>query len=163
MLDRPALRQTPTELHELTVAQAGALLRAGQLTSTELTVDALARIERLDPALHAFIRVTGQTALRRAAEADRDLRAGVDRGPLHGIPYALKDIIDAEGVPTTNASWLSVEAVAGSDSAIESRLRAGGGVLVGKLTTYEFAIGGPSFDLPFPPARNPWSDEHVPS
>lgn len=163
MLDGPALRQTPTELHELTVAQAGALLRAGQLTSTELTVDALARIERLDPALHAFIRVTGQTALRRAAEADRDLRAGVDRGPLHGIPYALKDIIDAEGVPTTNASWLSVEAVAGSDSAIESRLRAGGGVLLGKLTTYEFAIGGPSFDLPFRPARNPWSDEHVPS
>jgi aspartyl-tRNA(Asn)/glutamyl-tRNA(Gln) amidotransferase subunit A len=163
VLDRPAPRQIPTELHELTVAQAGALLRAGQLTSTELTADALARIDRLDPALHAFIRVTGQTALRRAAEADRDLGAGVDRGPLHGIPYALKDIIDAEGVPTTNASWLSVEAVAGSDSAIESRLRAGGGVLLGKLTTYEFAIGGPSFDLPFPPARNPWSDEHVPS
>jgi aspartyl-tRNA(Asn)/glutamyl-tRNA(Gln) amidotransferase subunit A len=163
VLDGPALRQTPTELHELTVAQAGALLRAGQLTSTELTVDALARIERLDPALHAFIRVTGQTALRRAAEADRDLRAGLDRGPLHGIPYALKDIIDAEGVPTTNASWLSLDQVAACDSAIEHRVRAGGGVLVGKLTTYEFALGGPSFDLPFPPARNPWSEEHVPS
>jgi aspartyl-tRNA(Asn)/glutamyl-tRNA(Gln) amidotransferase subunit A len=156
-------RQLPAELHKLTVTQAGALLRAGELTSTELTVDALARIERLDPALHSFITVTGETALRRAAAADRDLRAGIDRGPMHGIPYALKDIIDAEGVPTTSASALRVGHVAESDSAIESRLRAGGGVLLGKLTTYEFALGGPSFDLPCPPARNPWSDEHVPS
>jgi len=163
MLDAAIPRQTPTQLHELTVLQAGALLRAGELTSTELTADALARIERLDPALHAFIHVTAEQALRRAAQADRDLRSGIDRGPLHGIPYALKDIIDAEGVPTSNASWLSTGRVAGSDSAIEGRLRAGGGVLLGKLTTYEFAVGGPSFDLPFPPARNPWSDEHVPS
>jgi aspartyl-tRNA(Asn)/glutamyl-tRNA(Gln) amidotransferase subunit A len=163
VLDAAVPHRTPTELHELTVAQAGALLRAGQLTSAELTADALARIERLDPALHAFIRVTGQTALRRAADADRELRAGLDRGPMHGIPYALKDIIDAEGVPTTNASRLCAGHMADADSAIEGRLRAGRGVLLGKLTTYEFAIGGPSFDLPFPPARNPWSDEHVPS
>jgi aspartyl-tRNA(Asn)/glutamyl-tRNA(Gln) amidotransferase subunit A len=156
-------RQLPAELHELTVTQAGALLRAGELTSTELTVDALARIERLDPALHAFITVTGETALRRADAADRDLRAGIDRGPMHGIPYALKDIIDAEGVPTTCASRLRAGHVAESDSAMESRLRAGGGVLLGKLTTYEFAIGGPSLDLACPPARNPWSEEHVPS
>lgn len=163
MLDAARGCATPTELHELTIREAGALMRAGELTSTELTVHALGRIERLDPALHAFIHVTGQTALRRAAEADRDLRAGTDRGPMHGIPYALKDIIDAEGVPTTSASWLRVSHVAESDSAMESRLRAGGGVLLGKLTTYEFAIGGPSFDLPCPPARNPWSEEHVPS
>jgi aspartyl-tRNA(Asn)/glutamyl-tRNA(Gln) amidotransferase subunit A len=160
VLDATGRCRTPTELHELTVREAGALIRAGELTSTELTMHALDRIERLDPALHAFIHVTGQTALRRAAEADRDLRAGTDRGPMHGIPYALKDIIDAEGVPTTSASWLHV---AGSDSAVESRLRAGGGILLGKLTTYEFAIGGPSFDLPCAPARNPWSREHVPS
>ncbi len=154
---------TPTELHELTVPEAGALMRAGELTSMDLTVHALGRIERLDPALHAFIHVTEQTALRRAGEADRELRAGIDRGPMHGIPYALKDIIDVEGEPTTSASWLRVSHVAQADSAMESRLRAGGGVLLGKLTTYEFAIGGPSFDLPFPPARNPWSEEHVPS
>jgi aspartyl-tRNA(Asn)/glutamyl-tRNA(Gln) amidotransferase subunit A len=154
---------TPTELHELTIREAGALLRAGELTATELTVHALDRIERLDPALHAFIQVSDQKALRRAAEADRELRAGVDRGPMHGIPYALKDVIDVDGEPTTSASWLRVNHVAEADSAMESRLRAGGGILLGKLTTYEFAIGGPSFDLPFPPARNPWSEEHVPS
>lgn len=163
MPDAAIGRPTPAELHELSVSEAGALMRAGELTSTELTVHALERIERLDPALHAFIHVTSQTALRRAAQADRDLRAGTDGGPMHGIPYALKDIIDAEGVPTTSASWLRVSHVAQSDSAMESRLRAGRGVLLGKLTTYEFAIGGPSFDLPCPPARNPWSEEHVPS
>ncbi len=150
-------------LHELSVAEAGALLRAGDLTSAELTAGALARIERLDPALHAFIAVTAADALRRARQADTELRAGVDRGPMHGIPYALKDIIDAEGVPTTCASWLCADGVANSDSIMEERLRAGGAVLLGKLTTYEFALGGPSLDLPFPPARNPWSEEHVPS
>ncbi|OEJ24389.1 hypothetical protein AR457_07430 [Streptomyces agglomeratus] len=152
-----------TALHELSVPEAGALLRAGELTSVELTRHALDRITRLDPALSAFILVTGETALERAAAADRDLRAGIDRGPMHGIPYALKDIIDAEGVPTTNASRLCADHVARTDSTVESRLRAGGGVGLGKLTTFEFAVGGPSFDLPFPPARNPWSPEHVPS
>jgi aspartyl-tRNA(Asn)/glutamyl-tRNA(Gln) amidotransferase subunit A len=107
--------------------------------------------------------VTGELALRRAARADRALRAGIDRGPMHGIPYALKDIFDVRGVPTSNASWLTVDRVPSEDSAVERRLSAGGGVLLGKLTTYEFAVGGPSFDLPFPPARNPWSRDHVPS
>ncbi|HEU5269369.1 MAG TPA: amidase, partial [Jatrophihabitans sp.] len=159
----PEATVSATALHELSVPQAGALLRSGRLSSVELTRHALARIARLDEALHSFILVTEQLALQRAAQADRDLRAGIDRGPMHGIPYALKDIIDAQGVPTTNASWLTVDRVAGADSAIESRLRAGGGVLLGKLTTFEFAVGGPSFDLPVPPARNPWNDEHVPS
>lgn len=159
MLDATA----PTALHELSVPQAGALLRAGEITSEELTRHALATIERLDPVLHAFVRVTAETAVLRAAQADRDLRAGIDRGPMHGIPYALKDIIDAEGMPTTNASWLRVDHVAERDSTVEARLRAGGAVLLGKLTTYEFAVVGPSFDLPVPPARNPWSNEHVPS
>ncbi|HJQ00745.1 MAG TPA: amidase [Jatrophihabitans sp.] len=158
----PAHRQ-PTALSELSIEQAGALLRAGELTSQELTRDALARIDELDPALHAFVLVTAELALERAAQADRDLAAGIDRGPLHGIPYALKDIFDTAGTSTTNCSWLTVDRVPQRDSAVESRLRAGGGVLLGKLATYEFAVGGPSFDLPFPPARNPWSAEHVPS
>ncbi|MBF6048844.1 amidase [Streptomyces sp. NRRL B-1677] len=158
----PSARQA-TALHELSVPEAGALLRSGELTSVELTRHALDRIARFDPALHAFILVTEETALERAAAADRDLRAGTDRGPMHGIPYALKDIFDAEGVPTTNASWLRTDDVARADSTVESRLRAGGAVGLGKLTTFEFAVGGPSFDLPVPPARNPWSEEHVPS
>ncbi|MFF4060712.1 amidase [Streptomyces sp. NPDC001668] len=152
-----------TALHELSVQEAGTLLRSGELTSLELTRSALDRIARFDPALHAFILVTEETALRRAAAADRDLRAGKDRGPMHGIPYALKDIFDVEGVPTTNASRLCAGRVARTDSTVERRLLAGGAVGLGKLTTFEFAIGGPSFDLPVPPARNPWSEEHVPS
>ncbi|MFI2369943.1 amidase [Streptomyces sp. NPDC018833] len=152
-----------TALHELSVQEAGMLLRSGELTSVELTRHALDRIALLDPALHAFIQVTEETALRRAAVADRDLRAGRDRGPMHGIPYALKDIFDVAGVPTTNASRLRADRVARADSTVERRLQAGGGVGLGKLTTFEFAIGGPSFDLPVPPARNPWSEQHVPS
>ncbi|MGW0252485.1 amidase [Nocardia goodfellowii] len=157
------LTMRPGALHELSIPEAGRLLRAGELTSVDLTRAALDRIARLDPALHSFIRVTDESAVRRARAADRDLRAGVDRGPMHGIPYALKDIFDAEGVPTTNASWLCAGHVAEADSTIEARLRAGGAVGLGKLTTFEFALGGPSFELPFPPARNPWSAAHIPS
>lgn len=150
-------------LADLSVAQAGALLRSGATTSVELTREALDRIERHDPALHSFVLVTGEHALRRARQADRELRSGLDLGPLHGIPYALKDIFDVEGLPTTNQSWLTVSDVAARDSAVQARLREGGGVLLGKLATYEFALGGPSADLPFPPARNPWNVDHIPS
>ncbi|MER7754730.1 amidase [Kitasatospora sp. NPDC097643] len=151
------------DLSELSVARAGALLRTGELTSVELTEHALARIDAHDAALHSFVLVAREQALERARRADRELRAGRDRGPLHGIPYALKDIFDAEGLPTTNQSFLTLERVAKRDSAVEERLRAGGGVLLGKLATYEFAMGGPSHDLPFPPARNPWQLDHIPS
>ncbi|MFI6985348.1 amidase [Embleya sp. NPDC050154] len=153
----------PGALAELSVAQAGALLRAGRLTSVDLVENALGMIEARDATLHAFVLVTREQALRRARQADRELREGLDRGPLHGVPYALKDIFAAEGLPTTNHSWLTVSDVAAEDSAVEARLRAGGGVLLGKLATYEFALGGPSVDLPFPPARNPWNGEHIPS
>lgn len=147
----------------LPVAEAGARLRAGTLTSVELVEHALSLIDAYDPALHSFVLVTRDLALRRAARADEELRDGVDRGPLHGIPYALKDIFAAEGLPTTNHSRLTVSDVAAEDSAVEARLRDGGAVLLGKLATYEFALGGPSTDLPFPPARNPWNREHIPS
>ncbi|MFJ2187332.1 amidase [Kitasatospora sp. NPDC087861] len=153
----------PGDLAELTVAQAGALLRSGEITSVQLAEHALGLIEAHDAALHSFVLVTRDQALERARQADRELRGGLDRGPLHGIPYALKDIFDAEGLPTTNQSRLTVSDVAAGDSAVEERLRAGGGVLLGKLATYEFAMGGPSPDLPFPPARNPWHTEHIPS
>ncbi|WP_406280775.1 amidase [Embleya sp. NBC_00896] len=153
----------PGALAELSVAEAGTLLRARRITSVELVENALGLIEAHDATLHAFVLVLREQALSRARQADLDLRAGLDRGPLHGIPYALKDIFATEGVPTTNQSWLTVSDVAAEDSAVEARLRAGGGVLLGKLTTYEFALGGPSEDLPFPAARNPWNGEHIPS
>ena len=150
------------ELQELSVAEAGALLRAGRLTSLELTEDALGRIARLDPLLHSFVLVTADLARRRAEQADRELAAGRDRGPMHGIPYALKDIFATAGIPTTSNSRLMVDHVPEQDSGVEERLRDGGAVLLGKLATHEFALGGPSFELPFPPARNPWDRERFP-
>jgi aspartyl-tRNA(Asn)/glutamyl-tRNA(Gln) amidotransferase subunit A len=144
----------------LSIAEAGTRLRDGRLTAAALTEHALARIAVLDPALHAFVLVTEERARAAAAQADRDLAAGIDRGPMHGIPYALKDVFDAAGLPTTCQSRLMLEHVPDEDATVEALLRAGGGVLLGKLATHEFALGGPSFDLPFPPARNPWNTGH---
>lgn len=150
----------PGEPHELSVAEAGALLRSGALTSAGLTRHTLARIAVANPVLHAFVTVTEERALQDAARADRELAAGLDRGPLHGIPYALKDIFDTEGILTTSHSRLMAEHVPDEDADCAARLRAGGAVLVGKLATHEFALGGPSPELPFPPARNPWHTDH---
>jgi aspartyl-tRNA(Asn)/glutamyl-tRNA(Gln) amidotransferase subunit A len=143
------------------IAEAAARLRAGKTSSVELTRAALSRIETLQPTLHAFIKVTGARALEDAERADRELAAGQDRGALHGIPYALKDIYDTAGITTTCHSKLRIDVVPSADSEVGRRLHEAGGVLLGKLATHEFAIGGPSFDLPFPPARNPWNIEHI--
>jgi len=151
-----------TQLHELSIAQAGRALRDGAVSSDELTRHALSRIDALDGALDAFILVTRERALADAARADAELRRGEDRGPMHGIPYGLKDIYDTAGIRTTCHSALREDNVPTADSHVAARLAAGGGVLLGKLGTHEFAIGGPSFDLPFPPARNPWNPEHIP-
>ena len=109
-----------------------------------------------DGKLNAFVLVTEDRALADARRADDELKSGRDRGPFHGIPYALKDIYDTAGIRTTCHSKLRLNNVPQEDSVAAARLREAGGVLLGKLATHEFAIGGPSFDLPFPPARNPW-------
>src|SRR4030095_12517785 len=131
-------------------------------TSVALTRHALARIAALDPLLHAFVLVTAERALADAERADRELAAGTDKGPMHGIPYGMKDIYNTAGIRTTCHSKLLLDHVPSEDCVVEAKLRAGGGVLLGKLATHEFAIGGPSFDLPFPPARNPWNRDHIP-
>ncbi|WDZ85847.1 amidase [Micromonospora cathayae] len=146
--------------HEYSVADLGRALRAGRLTARTLAEYTLDRIAAIDPQVHSFIRVTPERALADADRADAELAAGHDRGPLHGIPYGLKDIIATDGIPTTCNSRLLLENVPAEDAAAEALLRAGGGVLVGKLGTAEFALGGPGFDLPFPPARNPWNVAH---
>jgi aspartyl-tRNA(Asn)/glutamyl-tRNA(Gln) amidotransferase subunit A len=150
----------PTALHELSIAEAGRRLRAGTLSPMALTQHCLARIAALDPRLHAFILVTKERALAGADRADRELKAGVDRGPMHGIPYALKDIYATAGIPTTCHSKLLLDNVPAEDCVVEAKLKSAGAILLGKLATHEFAIGGPSFDLPFPPARNPWNLDH---
>jgi len=150
---------TGAPLHELSLAQAGARLRDGTLTAAALTADALRRIAALDGALHAFILCSADRALEDAERADADLARGIDRGPLHGIPFAVKDIYDVAGLPTTCHSRLMLDNVPRHDSAVVAKLAGGGAVLLGKLATHEFALGGPSFDLPFPPARNPWAPD----
>ncbi len=147
--------------HLLSIAEAGHALRAGRLSSVALTRHALERIGASNDRLHAFILVTRERALADASRADAELTAGADRGPLHGIPYALKDIYDTAGIATTCHSRLRLGNVPDADSAVAERFGKAGGVLLGKLATHEFAIGGPSFDLPFPPARNPWNPDHI--
>lgn len=146
----------------LSIAETGRELRAGRLSSAALVEEALARIMARDGDIHAFIAVQEDAARAAAAEADRERAAGIDRGALHGIPYAIKDIYDVAGLPTTCHSRLRLDHRTERDSAVVERLRAAGAILLGKLATHEFAFGGPSSDLPFPPARNPWNTAHIP-
>jgi aspartyl-tRNA(Asn)/glutamyl-tRNA(Gln) amidotransferase subunit A len=151
-----------TKLFELSIAEAGRKLRDGSITARALTEDALARIAAIDPAINSFITVTADRAQADAAAADAAFAEGIDNGPMQGVPYALKDIYDTRGIRSTCHSKLRVDNVPAADSVVETKFKAQGGVLLGKLATHEFALGGPSFDLPFPPARNPWNPEHIP-
>ena len=139
------------------VTETARALRAGAITSSALTEASLERIAAHDGAINAFVLRDAAGALAAAKAADTDFARGVDRGPMHGVPYALKDIYDVAGLPTTCHSKLRIGEVAEVDSAVAAKFRAAGAVLLGKLGTFEFALGGPSFDLPFPPARNPWN------
>jgi aspartyl-tRNA(Asn)/glutamyl-tRNA(Gln) amidotransferase subunit A len=142
------------------LAEASAGIAAGTLSPVALTEAALARIAALDPKLNAFITITADRARRAAAAAEAEIKAGKKRGPLHGIPYALKDIYDVAGVRTTAHSKLLIDNVAREDAASTARLEAAGMVLLGKLSTHEFARGGPTDVLPFPNAKNPWNAAH---
>jgi aspartyl-tRNA(Asn)/glutamyl-tRNA(Gln) amidotransferase subunit A len=142
-------------LHALTILEAGGRLRNGTLTSVALTEACLARIGALDDRLHAFITVTADWALASAALLDRELAAGRDRGPLHGIPVSLKDLIDQAGVATTAGSRVPERRAAASDATVTARLKAAGAVLVGKTNLHEFAFGTTSEDSAFGAVRHP--------
>jgi aspartyl-tRNA(Asn)/glutamyl-tRNA(Gln) amidotransferase subunit A len=146
---------------DLTIAEAAVKLRSGKLTSKALTEAHLERIAARDDDYHAFVTVTAERALNDAGRADAERSAGVDRGPLHGIPVAVKDIIDTAGIRTAAGSRLRETYVPDSDATVAARLAEGGAVLLGKLTTYELATVGPDSATPFPPARNPWSLDHI--
>ena len=143
-----------------TIAEASRLVAAGELSPIDLTEAALARAEALNPRLDAFIEITAERARASARRAEAEIAGGRRRGPLHGIPYGLKDIYDAAGLRTTAHSRLLLDNVAAADAETTARLEAAGMVLIGKLATHEFATGGPAWDLPFPPARNPWNTDH---
>ena len=149
-----------SDLAWLTVAEASGLLRDKKLSPVEYAKALIERVEKHDGKLNAFLRFTPELALEDAKRAEAEITKGQWRGPLHGVPYALKDIVDYAGLPTTAHSKILKDNVAKSDAAVAQKLKAAGGVFMGKLSTHEFATGGPSFDLPWPPARNPWNRNH---
>lgn len=151
---------TSAELHELTLAEASHLISARKLSPVEYTEALLARTEAIDPQLNAFITYTPDIARAASHAAEAEIVGGNWRGPLHGIPFAIKDIYDTAGVLTSGHSRTCMDRVPDKDATTVARLKAAGAVLTGKLATHEFAHGGPSFDLPWPPARNPWNTAH---
>jgi aspartyl-tRNA(Asn)/glutamyl-tRNA(Gln) amidotransferase subunit A len=143
-----------------TIAEAARLIERRELSPVELTKACLARIERLDGRINSFLLTRPEAALAEAATAEREIMSGRYRGPLHGIPIGLKDIFNTAGIRTTAHSKILIDNVPDDDAVATRLLAEAGTVLLGKLATHEFAMGGPSFDLPFPPARNPWNTEH---
>lgn len=142
------------------LAAAAAAIKARAISPVELTRICLDRIAELQPRFHAFVTVSEERALADARAAERDLMAGRWRGPLHGMPLGLKDVIETSGIRTTAHSRTLFDNIPRADAAVVQRLAEAGAVLLGKLATHEFALGGPSMDLPWPPARNPWNAEH---
>lgn len=147
----------------LTLAEAGRMIAAGTLSPVELTDACLARMQAVDGVLNGFVTATPDLARRQAREAEAEIQRGGPRGPLHGIPYSLKDIYETAGIRTTGQSRLLADNVPDRDCPAQTALAAAGGVLMGKTTTWEFAHGGPSWDVVAPPARNPWNAERSPA
>lgn len=143
-----------------TIAEAARRIAARELSPVELTQSCLVRIHRLDGQLHAFIRLEEDAALAAARAAEARIMRDGPRSPLDGIPFAHKDIYGTAGIPTTAHSRVLQDHVPAADATTVRLLAEAGVVMLGKLATHEFAFGGPSFDLPWPPARNPWNPDH---
>src|SRR5215469_4389707 len=148
------------ELGFLAIAEAARLIERKELSPVELTRALIARAERLDPQLNAYLLLTAERALDQARTAERGIMAEAYRGPMQGIPFGLKDIYATAGIRTTGHSRICLDTVPSADATTVKKLYDAGAILTGKLATHEFAHGGPSFDLPWPPARNPWNRDH---
>ena len=149
-------------MHWMTAAELALGYRKRSFSPVEVTQHLLARIDALNPKYHAFIEVDHEGALAAARQAEREIHSGRALGPLHGVPIGIKDIIDIAGQKTTSHSKIMLQHRASEDAQVIRKLRAAGVIFMGKLALHEFAIGGPAFDLPFPPARNPWNPAHHP-
>jgi aspartyl-tRNA(Asn)/glutamyl-tRNA(Gln) amidotransferase subunit A len=145
-----------TEIPFRGALEIAAAIRDKRLSATQYLEYVLNRIEQHDPALNSVITLNADAALTAAHEADQAVSNGAVLGPLHGVPFGLKDIIDAADLPTTAHSRIYANNIPIEDAAVTTHLKQSGAILVAKLATHEFAFGGPSFDLPWPPARNPW-------
>lgn len=150
------------DLHWLSATEIAAAYAARSLSPVELVTALLARIEVQNPRVNAFISVDAEGALAAARQAERDILAGRILGPMHGVPVGIKDSIDIAGLATTCHSKIMLDNIAREDAPVISHLRAAGAILLGKLAMHEFGFGGPTFDGPFPPARNPWNLAHHP-
>jgi len=144
-----------------TIEELSALIRRRTVSPLEITRECLARIDELNPKLNAFITVTAEAALAEAALAEHEIMRGEWRGPLHGIPIGLKDIIDTAGVTTTAASNLFRNRIPTEDAEVTTRLKQAGAVLLGKQNLHEFAYGGSSMISCFGEVRNAWNVEHI--
>jgi aspartyl-tRNA(Asn)/glutamyl-tRNA(Gln) amidotransferase subunit A len=149
-------------LASLTAHELGARYRSGEATPTQAVTEYLARVEALDPQVRAFLTVTREDALRRAAEADARFRAGTPRGPLDGVPIALKDVLCTRGIRTTCGSRILERFVPPYDATVVARLFAAGAVLLGKLNMDEFAMGSSTEHSAFFTTHNPWDLARVP-
>jgi aspartyl-tRNA(Asn)/glutamyl-tRNA(Gln) amidotransferase subunit A len=143
------------------ILETSELVRFRKVSPVELTQECLQRIAKLNPLLNAFITVTAESALAEAEAAEEEISQGRWRGPLHGIPVALKDLIDTKGVATTAASALFKDRVPSEDAQVVRRLKQAGAVLLGKQNLHEFAYGGSSMISYFGEVRNPWSPAHI--
>jgi aspartyl-tRNA(Asn)/glutamyl-tRNA(Gln) amidotransferase subunit A len=144
-----------------TISELSQRLRGREVSPVEVTQECLGRIERLNPSLNAFITVTGESALAEARRAEAEILRGQWRGPLHGVPLALKDLIDTAGVRTTAASALYKDRVPDRDAEVVQRLRQAGAVIVGKNNLHEFAYGGSSLVSYFGDVHNPWDPGRI--
>lgn len=153
---------TDEDIGYLSVVELGERFAAKTLSPVEATEAMLRRAEALQPKLDAFLLLDGDKAMDAARAAEGAIQAGRRLGPLHGVPFGLKDIVDTAGMRTTCHSAILAENTPNQDATVATKLKGAGGVLMGKLATHEFALGGPAFDLPWPPARNPWNRNHHP-
>jgi len=152
-----------TDLAFLSITEAARLIATRQLSPVELTEAYLTRIEALDHLLDSFVTLTAERARAEAKAAEATIMASGPISRMHGIPYCLKDIYETAGIRTTAMSKLLADNVPTRDSFCQEKLVAAGGVLLGKNATWEFAHGGPSWDILFPPARNPWNRAYSPA
>ena len=148
-------------MQNITIAEASELLRRKEISPVELTTTCLDRIEELNPTINAFITVMHESALAEARAAEAEINAGNWRGPLHGIPVGLKDLIDTAGLRTTCGSALFADRVPTDDAYIVQLLKNAGAVLIGKQNLQEFAYGGTSTSSYFGPVHNPWDTDRI--
>jgi aspartyl-tRNA(Asn)/glutamyl-tRNA(Gln) amidotransferase subunit A len=157
----PTVSHSAQQLPLLELAEASQAVQKKQVSPVELTEACLKRIERLDPHLKAFITVTAESALEEARNAQAEITRGEWKGPLHGIPLAVKDLAETAGVRTTAASAVLEHNIPSQDAEVVRRLRQAGAVMLGKLNLHEFAYGGSGVISHFGAARNPWNTKHI--